>query len=769
MNNIPWVSAEEWEARTGPDRDPNEAIHDSVFRIANLYEIKTIEGERKAFIPSEEQKVLIYDLCVRGYKALVCPKARKLGLSTVLCVIAADKIAWESGQEVALVDRTKEDAIDKLDRMVRFAIESLDPRFGVNLAITKDNDAELRIVTKSPDDLESRYRAGASFRGGTPQFLHVSEWAAIQFDEPSRSEEIKTGAMEAARHGIRVIESTWRGGADGHVWTYVEQALETPEDQKTPEDWRIRFFPWWVGKANVREGDIKRVDEATNRYLDEKEVELGIKFTPQQRLWYYFQKRDLGIFIKRENPTTLEECWSTPVEGAIYADLIERIRGEQKIIPLTPNPALEVDTVWDLGAPANTVVWYVQRLGNGQYDFIDCDGGLDLTTDERVEHMRRKGYTYGCHYVPHDAAAEQRGGLTFQEELMRAGLENVRVVPRTSDIELGINALRKILPHCRFDSERCKHGLKMLSAYHAKIEVGGKHRSENIVHDASSHYADAARVLAEADASGMLSGQGGRRFDAEGIKTLDTKAALTDVKFGNINVMERGAAFVEEAEDAAWLAMAGRPQIGRWHVIGYASLRGRHVWAVLRADFVEHEPDPRNMCVLAASVGESMMDPDIAAQRVAATSLFFGSCLVVPVSDDPEGMHRALVDAGQDRIMKRPKARVTGKGQMQIGWDAKEQMMEPMASLARRVREEQLECFHPTARQQLATFMRQPGGKVGAMAGYGDEWVKALAVGCHCFGLATPFNPAENRQLRSEGAGLAPTMWGGAGGKVSSL
>ena len=33
----------------------------------------------------------------------------------------------------------------------------------------------------------SRYEAGVSFRGGTVQFLHVSEWGWIQANDPARS------------------------------------------------------------------------------------------------------------------------------------------------------------------------------------------------------------------------------------------------------------------------------------------------------------------------------------------------------------------------------------------------------------------------------------------------------------------------------------------------------------------------------------------------------------------------------------------------------
>lgn len=755
---IPWVSDEEWNARMSLDRDPVEALRDPVYRIGSLYEIKDEEGRMRPFIPTPEQRVIIYDICVRGYKNIIIPKARKLGMSTVIGIICADKLVWEAGVEIALVDRTKNDAVDKLDRIVRFAIDHLDPRFGARAATNADRTDEIWVNTGGKNDLTSKFSAGVSFRGGTPTFLHVSEWGAIQFDEPARSEEIKTGAMEAARHGTRVIETTWKGGADGHVWTYVEEALEIPENEKTERDWRIRFFPWWLGRKNVRDGKVERIDAETNKYLDDRESELGIKFAPTQRLWYYHQRRELGIFIKRENPTTLEECWSTPVEGAIYADLIEKMKVNGAITKVEPNEGMAVDTFWDLGSPQNTVVWYVQNLGGGKYDIIDCDGGLDLTTDERVVHMGRKGYVYGAHYVPHDAAAAQRGGLTYQEELMRAGLENVRVVGRTTDIELGINALRRILPNCRFDAVKCKKGIDALNAYHAKMEVGGKHRSENIVHDWASHFCDALRVMAEADSVGMLSHQGGKRFDAEGVKVLDVKAGNHAVKTGTIAVQDYGAVFLEAAEAESWLAMVSRPVVERCYIVAYAAMRMRHVWAVLRAEF-NPEMEVTGALVCAASTGDTLMDADIAAQRVAATAQYFGGCLVVTVSDAPESTWRSLVAHGCDRVFRRPKSILT-KSQQQIGWPSNDEMAEPMANLARRIREEQLDVFHAPIRNQLGQFMRQPGGKAGAMVGYGDEWVRAMAAGCQCLPMGTPFHPMGQRKIQPQTL-MVGEMFGG--------
>ena len=45
--------------------------------------------------------------------------------------------------------------------------------------------------------------------------------------------------------------------------------------------------------------------------------------------WYQRKRDELGVFILREYPSTLEECFQSPVEGAIYAELIERLRADR--------------------------------------------------------------------------------------------------------------------------------------------------------------------------------------------------------------------------------------------------------------------------------------------------------------------------------------------------------------------------------------------------------------------------------------------------------
>ena len=119
------------------------------------------------------------------------------------------------------------------------------------------------------------------------------------------------------------------------------------------------------------------------------------------------------MFILREYPSTLEECFQSPVEGAIYAELIDKLRGEGAIRPWKVDRSALVHTCWDLGSPINTCVWFFQIVA-GEIRVIDIDMDLDLTPIERVSRMLAKGYLYGSHFLPHDAMATQKSGRTFR-------------------------------------------------------------------------------------------------------------------------------------------------------------------------------------------------------------------------------------------------------------------------------------------------------------------------------------------------------------------
>lgn len=199
--------------------------------------------------------------------------------------------------------------------------------------------------------------------------------------------------------------------------------------------------------------------------------------------------------------------FTASILGAIYARQMEAAEREGRITRVPHDGAIPVWTFWDLGAPLNTAVWSAQFVGR-EVRLLACDVGKDWDLGKRVAEMTARGWAYAGHIVPHDANARQKNGLKFSEELDRAGLKNVIVLPSGS-VDAGINRVRSMLPAMAFDKEGCALGIKALEAYHMEID---ERRSSTFLakfkdapcHDWSSHPCDAIRYLAEAVALGII-------------------------------------------------------------------------------------------------------------------------------------------------------------------------------------------------------------------------------------------------------------------------
>src|SRR4029077_16010361 len=110
----------------------------------------------------------------------------------------------------------------------------------------KSNDHVFSLkIRGSETDGESEVQAGMNARGDTFPVLMISEWGKIAFSDPIRSTEILTGAMPAAKRGLRFIETTWKGAKTGDLWNIMKRAMETKALDMTDEDFHLFFFPWW--------------------------------------------------------------------------------------------------------------------------------------------------------------------------------------------------------------------------------------------------------------------------------------------------------------------------------------------------------------------------------------------------------------------------------------------------------------------------------------------------------------------------------------------
>lgn len=190
------------------------------------------------------------------------------------------------------------------------------------------------------------------------------------------------------------------------------------------------------------------------------------------------------------------ECsFDAAIEGAYYGSAMEKAAAEGRIAALPYNPALPVYTAWDLGVGDDTAIWFVQRSG-GWLHVIDHYATNGEPASHYVDVLKRRSYNYARHFLPHDADnREWSNGQSRLDTLKSLGLQNVAVLPRIA-VDDGINAVRLILPMCRFDAEKCKAGLESLRQYRREYDEQKRTFKPTPLHDWASHDADAFRYLA---------------------------------------------------------------------------------------------------------------------------------------------------------------------------------------------------------------------------------------------------------------------------------
>lgn len=214
------------------------------------------------------------------------------------------------------------------------------------------------------------------------------------------------------------------------------------------------------------------------------------------------------------DPETADHVWGggyqIATEGAYYARLLHATERAGRIGDFPHDPSLPVDTAWDLGVDDYTAIWFLQdngsevfvidyyEVGNEGAEQIVRDALPELNpdTDEAASRMieigRTRPYRYGCHYVPHDIKVREWGAGGKQRALtmMGLGVKPLRVGVATKPADR-INAVRKLLPMCRFNkTSRVEVGLARLRRYARKWNDSLQSYSSPR-HDINSHGADA--------------------------------------------------------------------------------------------------------------------------------------------------------------------------------------------------------------------------------------------------------------------------------------
>lgn len=484
-----------------PDNDPNAP------------------GRITPFVMRKEQAEVLATRHTRNFR----PKARKLGISTVLVLANGDECLWTPNLFAAVIDKSEGDAFGKL-QMFRFAWENGPRHPNPGMAqlwrwvheanpLTVNNDSELAWSNGS------RFEASASVTGNTPNRLHLSELGPISAQFPKKSREIRRGSINAVLpHDIVDIETTMEGGQFGVCWDFCELALSSVGKELSPVDWKFHFYPWFRHPSYRIAGGKPR-NEETLEYFEKLRENHDIVLADEQMAFWESKRREQGDDIWQQYPSTIEEATRAVVAGQIYP-LLASYRQAGRVCDFEPELGQPLYCFFDLGASDNMAGWLMQPCGK-DWNALDWCAGEGVGAEAVAEVIRaweRKFSPMAGVYIPHDANITDKGsGKTYLSQLLACKINPriVHVVPRIPDVWMGVNEVRKRLSrvwwHSRTDrpvvtpdGDKLPSGVGRLENYRKVITTSGITKSIPFKDGVCDHTADALRTWAEADSLSMI-------------------------------------------------------------------------------------------------------------------------------------------------------------------------------------------------------------------------------------------------------------------------
>lgn len=491
-----------------------ECLRDPEWRIFSgcLYKImvKGDDDDEEAdvlvmpFKPNRAQKRFLRRLWHRN----IILKARQLGFTTLIAILWLDHALFNANQRCGIIAQTLDAAGAIFRDKVQFAYKNLPPEIRERFPLAKETAKELLFAHNN-----SSIRVSTSMRSGTIHRLHISEMGKICAESPKKAKEVMTGSIPAVpKTGILVIESTAEGPQGEFYRLCVRaQAQFYGHKKLTSRDYRFHFYAWWQEPNYVMDPAMVDVSREYHDYFDSIEVAAGCTIDSDQRAWYVAtQEADFPGEPERmwqEYPSTPEEAFQRSTKGHYLTKALTELtkRGGITRVPLLDLP---VYTFWDIGRSDGCAIWFMQEL-RGEARFIAYYEEHDEDLRHYVRHLQERGYVYGVHFLPHDAAHKRLSDFNKSvkeqlQELMPG--QNFVVVPIITRLMTGISLLRKHLKSAWFDREGCDHGLERLRGYKKKYSTSLQKfiDEEPDKSNGCTEAADALRQWAQAKENGLF-------------------------------------------------------------------------------------------------------------------------------------------------------------------------------------------------------------------------------------------------------------------------
>jgi len=166
--------------------------------------------------------------------------------------------------------------------------------------------------------------------------------------------------------------------------------------------------------------------------------------------------------------------------------------------------SLPVFTGWDVGLHDATTIWFMQEGRGGEPRLIDYYERNGEQIKHYVDLIKSKPYTYGRHFLPHDAGHTRLGmPESIEDQINKLGITDTTVLQQEGNIWPAVDMCRAFIGRAVFDDEQTSNGRAALSAYRKEYDDVRKVFKMKPLHDWASHGADGLRYLVRAYEMGL--------------------------------------------------------------------------------------------------------------------------------------------------------------------------------------------------------------------------------------------------------------------------
>jgi hypothetical protein len=480
-------------------------LSDPHWRIRNLYKIKDKQKNIVVFRPNEAQERLLENLHYRN----IIPKARQRGFSTLIQLLGLDTALFQPGSDVGVIAQDLDTAQDIFQSKIELAYNNLPEQVKAMVPVTSKTKTSIEFANGS------KVRVGTSMRGGTPNFVHVSEFGKICAKYPDKAAEVVTGTLPAVpQDGLIFIESTAEG-RDGKFYdmTTEARALQDAGRKLSPLEFKLHFASWWDAREYELDPKGVIITPKQHEYFEQIQAKINRAIGQRKRAWYVTTLRQTFAGdqqqMYQEYPSTLDEAFSVSMEGTYYANQIAAARANGRFVPSIPVlPGNAAFTFWDIGNSDGTAVWVMQRLGM-EWRVIRFKEGWGEPYSYFAAWLQGLGLIWDTIFLPHDADHRRQGQTSNKspKEMLEELMPGVRfeIVPRIEDVNWGIQHTRDVFPLLWFDETHCAEGIKHIELYrrkwNARLACWDSEPDKTGNH---SEAADALRQFAQAYKNGQI-------------------------------------------------------------------------------------------------------------------------------------------------------------------------------------------------------------------------------------------------------------------------